>query len=419
MKCPRAVITSFANSLREKAIEIEEYIDENERPLKTKQKERLQRMTNSMEDRCHRMRAAWQEHNPNVHKKDVEFLEELHEVVKSIEAEVEETSREARKVLQPHNSGQNPERMNEGQKNEECLRAVPPRTVHRGEKLTRQQITETRKKSTTWTAEPTPKKGGLASPRTAEYHSETESREWKKFEEENNALNNRRKTKELTRGINPRGETGCGHSNQKASGKNNTEDESAGEPVKKKAKRMAAEPRDKTKNEIEGICKRMAKEYEMYTEKFEWWSKNKNHGLDENQLRDLNDKIKGLIAERDKIWKENEEIFRKETNYGLMNLRHRAAEKHLNEMSNRLQNDIEKQTEHNRDNKPPRKKKDEHQREKTPHRQEIPQRHSGSYTTCNDCGDVFSSTKILELHACDKTSSESERKKQRCHINEL
>ena len=29
--------------------------------------------------------------------------------------------------------------------------------------------------------------------------------------------------------------------------------------------------------------------------------------------------------------------------------------------------------------------------------------------TRDDCGDVFSSTKILELHACDKTSSESER----------
>ena len=177
--------------------------------------------------------------------------------------------------------------------------------------------------------------------------------------------------KELTTGTNPRGETGCGHS-YRASGKNNTGDESAEEPVKKKAKRMAAETEERTKNEINGICKRMAKEYESYTEKFERWSENKKRGLDESQLGDLNNKIKALIEERGRVWKENEEIFRKETNYGLMNLRHRAAEKHLNEMSDRLQSDIDKK----------------------------------SYTTCNDCGDVFSSTKILELHACDKTSSE-------------
>ena len=86
MRCPRAVITFFANSLQEKAIEIEEYIDENERPLKPKQRERLQRMTNSMEDRCRRMRAAWQEHDPDVHNEDAEFLGELNEVVKSIKA---------------------------------------------------------------------------------------------------------------------------------------------------------------------------------------------------------------------------------------------------------------------------------------------------------------------------------------------
>jgi len=322
MKCPRAVITSFANSLRKKAIEIEDYIDENERPLKTKQKERLQKMTTSMEDRCHRMRAAWQEHNPNVHKTDVESLEELDELVKSIEAEVEETSREARQVLQPQNSGQHPERMNEGQDGKD-LRAIPPRTAHRGEKLPRQQLTMTETKSTTWTAEPTPKKGGLASPRTTEYHSETESKERKKLEEVNNALNSRRQMKELTTGTNPRG-TGCGYSYQ-TSGKNNAGDELAEEPVKKKAKRMAAETQERTKNEINDICKRMAKDYESYTEKFERWSENKKRGLDVSQLGDLNNKIKTLIEERGRVWKENEEIFRKETNYGLMNLRHRAA----------------------------------------------------------------------------------------------
>ena len=208
----------------------------NERPLKTKQKERLQRMTNSMEDRCHRMRAAWQEHNPNVHKKDVEFLEELDELVKSIEAEVEETSREARKVLQPQNSGQHPKRMNEGQ-NGKDLRAIPPSTAHRGEELPKQQLTMTETKSTTWTAEPTPKKGGLISPRTAEYHDEPENRAWKRFEENNNALNSRLQAKEVTRRIHPSGETGCRNSKQKLTGRDSTDYGKAEEPEKKKAKR--------------------------------------------------------------------------------------------------------------------------------------------------------------------------------------
>ena len=115
MRCPRAVITSFATSLREKAIEIEEYIDENERPLKQKQRERLERMTNSMEDRCQRMRAAWQEHDPDVHNEDAEFLGELNEVVKSIKAEVAETSKKVYKVLQSHSSKQSPERTEQEQ----------------------------------------------------------------------------------------------------------------------------------------------------------------------------------------------------------------------------------------------------------------------------------------------------------------
>ena len=52
MRCPKAVINLFAESLRMKAIESEEYIDENETPLKPNQLERLQRMTRSMKDRC-------------------------------------------------------------------------------------------------------------------------------------------------------------------------------------------------------------------------------------------------------------------------------------------------------------------------------------------------------------------------------
>ena len=216
MRCPRAVITSFATNLREKAIEIEEYIEETGKPLQIKQEKRLQRMTTSMEDRCHRMRAAWQEHDPNVHRKDAEFLEELNEVVRSVEAEVAETSREAYRTLQLTD--------------EECLRAEKPRAENSGEKLARQVPDIAKQELPTWTAEPTPK-GGLASPRTAEYHDEPDNRAWKRFEEDNNALNSRRQTKEITRRINPSGETGCRHCKQRASGQNNTDDESAEEPV--------------------------------------------------------------------------------------------------------------------------------------------------------------------------------------------
>ena len=85
MRCPKAVINLFAESLRMKAIEIEEYIDENETPLKPKQLERLQFMTKSMRDPCRRMKEAWREHDPHVHKEDADCLEGLDEIVRSTE----------------------------------------------------------------------------------------------------------------------------------------------------------------------------------------------------------------------------------------------------------------------------------------------------------------------------------------------
>ena len=111
MRCPKAVINLFAESLRMKAIEIEEYIDENETPLKPKQLEWLQRMTKSMRDRCRRMKEAWREHDPNVHNEDADCLEELDEIVKSTKAEEEENSNRAYTVLQLHGIAQNPKRM--------------------------------------------------------------------------------------------------------------------------------------------------------------------------------------------------------------------------------------------------------------------------------------------------------------------
>ena len=82
----------------------------------------------------------------------------------------------------------------------------------------------------------------------------------------------------------------------------------------------------------------MANEYENYMEAFEEWSKDRSHGLDEKQISGLRDNIERLVEERNRVWNENEEMFRRETNYGLMKLRHNTAQKHLKEMSGCLYN---------------------------------------------------------------------------------
>ena len=91
MKCPKVVINLFAENLRTKAVEIEEYIDENQSPLDPQQLKQLQRMNKSMKARCRRMRWAWREHDPTVDNEDADCLEELYEIVKSTKAEVAET----------------------------------------------------------------------------------------------------------------------------------------------------------------------------------------------------------------------------------------------------------------------------------------------------------------------------------------
>ena len=113
------VINLFAESLRMKAIEIEEYIDENQSPLDPRQLERLQRMNKSMKARCRRMRQAWREHDPTVDNEDADCLEELNKVVKSTKAEVAETSEKAYAVLQLHGIAQNPKRIEREQRRQE------------------------------------------------------------------------------------------------------------------------------------------------------------------------------------------------------------------------------------------------------------------------------------------------------------
>ena len=92
----------FAECLRGKAIRIKEYIDENKTPLKPEQSERLQHMTELMIDQCRIMSKAWRKHDPKIDDQDEDCLDEIDEIVKSMRAEVAETSSKAYAVLK-HN----------------------------------------------------------------------------------------------------------------------------------------------------------------------------------------------------------------------------------------------------------------------------------------------------------------------------
>ncbi len=83
------------------------------------------------------------------------------------------------------------------------------------------------------------------------------------------------------------------------------------EPEKKKAKRVAEKPSIRAEDNYKNACQRMADEYEEYAEKFEGWSRNKSHSLDEKEISSLHDNIKRLVEERDRVWNENREIFQK------------------------------------------------------------------------------------------------------------
>ena len=110
MKCPKLVINLFAKNLRMKAVEIEEYIDENESSLDPMQVQRLRRMNKSMKARCCRMKQAWLEHDPTVDKVDADCLVKLGDIVNNREAEVAETLQTSYAVLQERDTATDPKR---------------------------------------------------------------------------------------------------------------------------------------------------------------------------------------------------------------------------------------------------------------------------------------------------------------------
>ena len=110
MKFPKVVINLFAENLCMKAMEIEEYIDENQSPLDPRQLKWLRRMNRSMKAQCRRMKQAWREHDPSVDDADADCLGELDEIVNSKKAEVAETLKTSYAVLQRHGIAQVPQR---------------------------------------------------------------------------------------------------------------------------------------------------------------------------------------------------------------------------------------------------------------------------------------------------------------------
>ena len=81
---------------------------------------------------------------------------------------------------------------------------------------------------------------------------------------------------------------------------------------------------------------RMANEYREYKEAFERMSEGTNRKINKEVTGNLLKKVRKLASERNEEWKYHAREFQKETNYGLMELRHKMAQKHLKHMSKRL-----------------------------------------------------------------------------------
>ena len=203
------VINLFAESLRTKAVEIEEYIDENLSPLNPRQLKRLERMNESMKARCRRMRRAWREHDPTVDNEDADCLDELNNLVKSMKNEVAETLEKSYAILQSHGITQNPETIEREQKRQEekYLDEEKSKIKEHGEKLTRQNQNDTKPSKPTWTEETSPTPQCAASTKMEEYHDGPANERWRALEKNNNALNsNREEQKKNTAKAMPSGE---------------------------------------------------------------------------------------------------------------------------------------------------------------------------------------------------------------------
>ena len=436
MKCPKVVINLFAENLRTKAVEIEEYIDDNLSPLNPRQLKRLEIMNESLRSRCRRMRRAWREHDPTVDSEDADCLDELNNLVKSMKNEVAETLEKSYAILQSHGITQNPATIERGQKrrDEKCPDEEQTTIRENGEKLARQNHNNAKP---TWTRETSPTPQCAASTKMEENYDGPANERWRALEKNNNALNSGIEEQKRIRQKRCPAEEKRGSSNSKReiTGHSTSDDSEAKKPEKKKARKAAV---DATLEELVNATlaemtkmnyERMADKYEECTKTFEEWSEKTGHGLDKREASDLQSKITGLLKERNSMWNESKKALRKETNYGLMKLRHSMAQKNLGDMLSWF--------EHTEDRKgTTRDKIDGEQVSQSElaknmrggrgatktslqsqpmmteaHRQKI--EHETAAKTideaeCPECGDVFSSGKMLTLHTCETESDESD-----------
>ena len=173
---------------------------------------------------------------------------------------------------------------------------------------------------------------------------------------------------------------------------------------------------------------RMADEYEEYTKTFEEWSEKTGHGLDRKEASDLHNKITRLLQERNSMWNESKKALRKETNYGLMKLRHNMAQRNLSDMLSWFEHTEDKQettrdkidgeqvstsklAKNMRGGSGTKTSLQSQPMMTEAHRQKI--EHDTAAKTideaeCPECGDVFSLGKMLQLHTCDKINTESD-----------
>ena len=436
MKCPKVVINLFAENLRTKAVEIEEYIDENLSPLNPRQLKRLEIMNESLRSRCRRMRRAWREHDPTVDSEDADCLDELNNLVKSMKNEVAETLEKSYAILQSHGITQNPTTIEQGQKRreEEYPNGEQSTIRENGEKIARQNHNNAKP---TWTRETSPTPQYAASKKMEENYDGPANERWRALEKNNNALNSGIEEQKRIRQKRCPAEEKRESSNSKReiTGHSTSDDSEAKKPEKKKARKAAV---DATLEELVNATlaemtkmnyERMADKYEECTKTFEEWSEKTGHGLDKREASDLQSKITGLLKERNSMWNESKKALRKETNYGLMKLRHSMAQKNLSDMLSWF--------EHTEDRKgTTRDKIDGEQVSQSElaknmrggrgatktslqsqpimteaHKQNI--EHETAANTkdeaeCPECGDVFSSGKMLTLHTCETESDESE-----------
>ena len=207
----------------------------------------------------------------------------------------------------------------------------------------------------TWAVEMNPKTSCATSTRKAEHHGGPSRERWRAFESDNNAVNSNqrklgglrqeqcptKKQKTSGSGNSQRNMSGSGNSEREVSGSGNSDgngssdsDESgAGKPNKKEARGAAINATPAEQPATRSKYENLVKDSRKCTKAFKERSKREGHGHDRREIRKLLENINKLLIERSQCWSENQEEFRKETNYSLMKLQYEMALKSLGDVA--------------------------------------------------------------------------------------